>query len=152
MIGVPASGPTTIIEAKGVTELVQVGNDYFMNPVSGGTGPEVMLYGSPVVAGQFPGWAPIGAEQTAGGYELAMELASTNQFIIWTLDSNGNYVTNTAAMSGTSTALETYETSFHQDLNGDGIIGVPAPTSPIASVSSAAPATPTVAGGDLSTS
>ena len=28
-------------------------------------------------------------------------------------------------VSGTSTALEALETSFHQDLNGDGVIGVP---------------------------
>ena len=28
-------------------------------------------------------------------------------------------------MSGTSAALESLETSFHQDLNGDGVIGVP---------------------------
>ena len=112
MIGVPASGPTTIIEAKGMPELVQVGNDYFMNPVSGGTGPEVMLNGSPVVVGQFPGRAPVGAEQTAGGYELAMKSASTNQFIIWTLDTSGHYVTNTAAMSGTSTALESMKRVF----------------------------------------
>ena len=26
-----------------------------------------------------------------------------------------------------STALESLETSFHQDLNGDGVIGIPAP-------------------------
>ena len=30
------------------------------------------------------------------------------------------------AVSGTSAALESLETSFHQDLNGDGVIGVPA--------------------------
>jgi hypothetical protein len=32
--------------------------------------------------------------------------------------------------SGTTTALENLETSFHQDLNGDGVIGVPAATAP----------------------
>src|SRR5436305_2114796 len=32
--------------------------------------------------------------------------------------------------SGTSTALESLETSFHQDLNGDGVIGIPAATGP----------------------
>ena len=32
-------------------------------------------------------------------------------------------------VSGTSTALESLETSFHQDLNGDGTIGIPTATS-----------------------
>jgi hypothetical protein len=33
-------------------------------------------------------------------------------------------------LSGTSTTLESYETNFHQDLNGDGMIGIPSGTSP----------------------
>ena len=33
-------------------------------------------------------------------------------------------------MSGTSTALQSFETSFQQDLNGDGTIGPPAPPPP----------------------
>ncbi len=32
-------------------------------------------------------------------------------------------------MPGSSTALESLETIFHQDLNGDGVIGIPSPTS-----------------------
>src|SRR5262249_25612717 len=73
-------------------------------------------------------WAPVGAEKLSSGYELAMKSGS-GQFIIWTLDNNGNYVTNAAPVSGTSTTLESYETSFQQDLNGDGVIGVPAASS-----------------------
>ena len=41
------------------------------------------------------------------------------------LDSNGNYITNNGVLSGTSPTLQSLETSFHQDLNGDGVIGVP---------------------------
>ncbi|MFX8429756.1 hypothetical protein ABTL63_19635, partial [Acinetobacter baumannii] len=52
--------------------------------------------------------------------------STSGQFIIWTLDANGNYVTNAAPVSGTSATLESYETSFQQDLNGDGTIGIPA--------------------------
>jgi membrane protease subunit (stomatin/prohibitin family) len=33
-------------------------------------------------------------------------------------------------MSGTSLALESLETVFNQDLNGDGVIGIPAPSRP----------------------
>jgi serralysin len=43
--------------------------------------------------------------------------------------------------SGTSLALETIETSFHQDLNGDGVIGIPAPQAPSGPASQAAPVT-----------
>ena len=32
-------------------------------------------------------------------------------------------------------ALETLETSFHQDLNGDGVIGVPAAAAPVIAAS-----------------
>jgi serralysin len=46
-------------------------------------------------------------------------------------------------VSGSSTALQSIETTFHQDLNGDGITGIPpAATSPVATNQAAAtPAT-----------
>ena len=45
---------------------------------------------------------------------------------MWNTDSNGNYLSNIVAVGpGTSTALETIETTFNQDLNGDGTIGIP---------------------------
>ena len=41
-------------------------------------------------------------------------------------DSNGNFVSSdpNGAVVGNSTTLESFETTFHQDLNGDGIIGI----------------------------
>src|SRR5258706_9760425 len=45
---------------------------------------------------------------------------------VWNTDSSGNCVSDTIGIvSGASTALESLEPSFHQDLNGDGVIGVP---------------------------
>ncbi|MBR0826204.1 M10 family metallopeptidase C-terminal domain-containing protein [Bradyrhizobium manausense] len=126
-IGIPAIAGT-VIEAAGATKLVQVANNYFVNPASGGSGPEVFLNGSPLAAGQFAGWGPVAAEKTSAGYQLAMYAGGSNQFIVWSLDNNGNYLSNTAVMSGTSAALQGYETSFQQDLNGDGTIGIPAST------------------------
>src|SRR5258708_7775867 len=41
----------------------------------------------------------------------------------WTTDSGGNHLTDSAPMSITSLALESLETIFNQDLNGDGVIG-----------------------------
>ena len=40
---------------------------------------------------------------------------------------DGNYTSNIiGSASGTNSTLESIETSFHQDLNGDGVIGIPA--------------------------
>ena len=44
---------------------------------------------------------------------------------MWTTDNSGNYVSSAFDVaSGTSAALESFETSFQQDLNGDGYIGL----------------------------
>jgi hypothetical protein len=116
--------PTTVIESFGSTSLVQVGGNYFVDPVAGGIGPELKIFGAPVVVGQSGGWNPIGAEQTATGYEVAWKLTGTNEFSVWATDSNGNYTSNLIGVAlGTDSAVELIETSFHQDLNGDGTIG-----------------------------
>jgi 20S proteasome alpha/beta subunit len=117
---------TNTIEAAGVTSLVQVSNNYFLNPVSGGTGPTLQFGGAAVVAGGLGGWAPIAAEANGGGYEVAMKMQGQDLYTVWYTDSSGNYVGNAnGAVPGSNTALEAMETSFHQDLNGDGIIGIP---------------------------
>jgi len=47
------------------------------------------------------------------------------QYIVWNTDSNGNYSNHVlAGVSGASAALQSIETSFHQDLNGDGVTGI----------------------------
>src|SRR5258707_4338550 len=43
--------------------------------------------GADVVVGQFNPYTPIAAEQTAGGYEVALKNSGTNQFSIWNTDS-----------------------------------------------------------------
>ncbi|SFI49069.1 NF038122 family metalloprotease [Bradyrhizobium sp. Gha] len=121
-IGIPA----TTIESYGSTSLVQVSNNYFFNPIGGGTGPEFSYGGSPVAQGQFGAWSPVGAEVISGGYEVAWK--SGSQFTIWYTDSGGNYTSNVGSLAANSASLEAFETSFHQDLNGDGTIGTPAET------------------------
>ena len=69
---------------------------------------------------------PIGAAQTASGYDVAWEIPGANEYTVWSTDSNGNYLSDLIpTVSGNSTALEALETTFHQDLNGDGTIGIP---------------------------
>jgi serralysin len=118
--------PTAVIESSGSVSLTEVGNNYYF--YSGGVGPELKYLGAPVVAGQFAGVTPIGAEATSTGYEVAWHVTGTNQYGVWYTDSSGNYLSNIGLVSGTSTTLESLETSFHQDLNGDGTIGVVAQT------------------------
>ena len=89
-----------MIESFGSTSLVQVGSNYFFDPVAGGTGPELKYNGSPVVAGQFDPCVPVGAEQTASGYEVALKNAGTDQFSIWNTDSNGNFISPTPFTQG----------------------------------------------------
>ena len=121
---------STVIEASGSTKLVEVGNNYFLDGIGSGTSPELERGGAPVVTGQFGAWVPIGAEQTASGYDVAWRIPGTDQYTVWNTDSNGNYISNIiGVVSGSSAALESLETTFHQDLNGDGTIGVPAATS-----------------------
>ena len=44
---------------------------------------------------------------------------------VWNTDNSGNYVSSAFDVaSGTSAVLESFETSFQQDLNGDGSIGL----------------------------
>jgi 20S proteasome alpha/beta subunit len=126
VIGFPSA---TVIESFGSTGLVQVGSNYFLDSISTGSGPELKYNGSPVVTSEFTAagggtWTLIGAEQTASGYEVAWKVAGVDQYTVWNVDSNGNYITNSILpASGTSLAIESVETSFHQDLNGDGAIG-----------------------------
>src|SRR3984893_9773427 len=120
LIGVPS-----VIEA-GATSLVQVGSNFFFYPVGGSSGPELSYNGTPFVAGQFGGWTPIGVEQTASGYEVAWKVTGADEYTVWNTDSSGNYVSNAiGGVSGSSVALELFEPGFQQDLNGDGVIGVP---------------------------
>jgi hypothetical protein len=85
-----------------------------------------------VTVGEF-GWTTIGAEKTSTGYEVALKYAATGQYTVWNTDSNGNvtYDPLGGPASGSSTALENYETSFLQDLNGDGVIGIPSAQSSV---------------------
>lgn len=118
--------PGRVIEALGVTSLAQVGDNYFLNPAAGGTGPVLMFGTSPLSAASLGGWAVIGAEQISGGYEVALHSLSSDQYTVWITDSGGNVVGNGTGgvVSGGSSVLQTLEPSFHQDLNGDGTVGI----------------------------
>ncbi len=126
-----------VIQTDGSTALTEVANNFYL--YDNGTGPELKDGGVPVTAGEFAGWTMIGAVQVAGGgYDVAWKNASTGQYSAWSIDSNGNYLSNLIThVAGNSAALEALETTFNQDLNGDGVIGLYAAPSATVRISSA---------------
>jgi 20S proteasome alpha/beta subunit len=141
---------TSVIEALGVTSLVQMGNQYYLNPVAGGTGPALQWSGAPFYTGELGGWTPIGAEKTATGYEVAWKMAGLDQYTVWNADNNGNYVSSiVGVVSGSNPAFKALELSFQQDLNGDHTFGVVGGTQPagVSGLSAVASTLPAVAPG-----
>ena len=119
-------GPAAqVIQVDGSTSLTAVVNHFYLYD-STGTGPTIKYGGIDVVAGQFGAWTPIGAVQTANGYDVAWKVTGADQYTVWSTDTNGNYITNLTGspVPGTDASLEALETTFHQDLNGDGVIGL----------------------------
>ena len=119
-------GTGTVIESVGSASLMQIGNNYYLYD-SSGTGPSLKVNGAALTVGQF-GWTPLGVEKTATGYQVASKAMGADQYSIWTTDINGNILSRTAPLSGASPTIKAAETTFHQDLNGDGIINGAAPT------------------------
>ena len=117
-------GPTTTtIENFGATRLDELGNQFFLHDI-GGAGPSLKYLGAAYVDGTFGAWAPIAAEQTAGGYQLAWRFGTGDQYVVWNLDGAGNYLGNaTGYVGGADMSLQVLETAFQQDLNGNGHIG-----------------------------
>jgi hypothetical protein len=126
--------PSVVLQTDGSTALTEVGNNFFLDNAGSGTGPELKYGGAAVTSGEFGAWTPIGAVQVAGGgYDVAWHNTSTDQYLVWGTDSSGNYQSNPLpAVSGNSPALESFETTFNQDLNSDGTIGIPAGSGSVA--------------------
>ncbi len=62
---------------------------------------------------------------SGGGYDVAWDIPGANTYSVWTTNSSGSYLSNVVPqVTGTSIALETIETTFQQDLNGDGVVGL----------------------------
>jgi Tryptophan-rich Synechocystis species C-terminal domain len=117
-------GPvTTNIESAGVTRLVQRADSYFMYQGGGTSGPQLKISGAYAAAGQFGAWTPKGAEVVQGNYQLVFKNGNADQYVMWTTDSDGNYLSASAVMTGASAALKALEISFGQDFNSNGVVG-----------------------------
>ena len=61
---------------------------------SSGPDPTLKYNGANVTTGEFGAWTPIGAIQTAGGFDVAWKNTGTGQYTVWSTDRNGNYKAN----------------------------------------------------------
>src|SRR5262249_59005509 len=78
--------------------------------------------GSPVNVPPFPTRRSSDLERISGGYEVALHIPSSDQYIVWGADSSGNVVSNLTGgiVSGTRERLGTRLKCIHQALNDDG--------------------------------
>ncbi|MBR1130088.1 M10 family metallopeptidase C-terminal domain-containing protein [Bradyrhizobium iriomotense] len=128
VVSVPVVNGVTI-EAFGSTSAVLSSDNYYLNNISSGTGPTLKYSGAAVVASSYGTWSVIGAEQvTGGGYDVAWKNSANAHYMVWSTDSTGNFVATLGSgpdMLGTDVSLKALEPTLHQDLNGDGRIGLP---------------------------
>ncbi|MBR0934952.1 Ig-like domain-containing protein [Bradyrhizobium jicamae] len=111
----------TLIDTVGSASLIEMGNNFYVGNETLGFSAMLRFAGVAQVVDPTGRVTPLGAEKTASGYEVVWSLGG-GQYSIWTTDNNGNE-TSYVHVSGTSSTLEALETSFQQDLNGDGVIG-----------------------------
>ena len=125
VLAVAVNPSASVIESIGSTSLVNVGNHFYLDNISTGSGPSLKYGGADVVAGQFGGgWAPIGAEQTATGYEVAWKNAA-GQYSLGIPTAAATSFRRRSRCRARAAQSKMPKRSFHQDLNGDGAIGVP---------------------------
>jgi serralysin len=125
---------TTDLESASVTRLARVADSYFLYNGGATNGPQIRINGSYFVVGQSGNWAPIGAEQIAGNYQIVFRNGAADQYVVWFTDSNGNYQASTSLVTGASYYIQGLEARFGQNLNGDGTTGAVTTTIESASV------------------
>ncbi len=116
-----------LIESFGSTKLDQIGNHFYLDRLAGAGGSGPLFQLGSVFDTSYQGFVPVGAElQSDGNYLVALKVPDDDKYIVWKADSTGNYfATVLDPVSGNDASLQSLETSFHQDLNGDGAIGTP---------------------------
>jgi len=84
--------PINEVDQTGMTDVAIIGNNYFLYAHNTATGPELTFAGTAVPVGLGFG-SVVGAEATAGGYEVVLYLGSnTDLYQAWNVDSSGKWV------------------------------------------------------------
>jgi hypothetical protein len=117
----------SMIESSGTTVLRQVGDTYQLGGVSGFGGTLLKYFGAVVTEGQLGDWTVVGAERGSTSNEAYVTLHNdvTGEYKIWLTDTQSNVKYDYGAMSGSDIMLRTVEESMLQDVNNDGIVGLP---------------------------
>ena len=107
--------------------LLTDGTNYLLQP-NGGTTVKLSYNGAPVTVGQFGGWTPVAAAQTATGYEVAFEAGGLRS--IYDVEhSTAAAITSRAPSTRRWDRAPSWNRTSQlstDDLNGDGTIGIPA--------------------------
>lgn len=113
---------TTTIEVSGAYSLVKAADEFEIT--NGGVVQAILKVGAnPIVSGQFGGFSPVAVMSGGGAYEVMFR--SGTSFQVFDFDGGGTYTgPGSDLVSGGSFALESLETSFNQDINGDGTVGL----------------------------
>ncbi|SEP23731.1 Leishmanolysin [Rhodospirillales bacterium URHD0017] len=111
---------SSTVEASGSTTTLSVAGAYVLAATGTSRGPVLRSGGSAVLTGQFgAGWTIRGAEFNGSIYEVLWQNGGTPQWVVWNVDSNGNFLSQSAALNSTQVAA--YEPGFSQDINGGGV-------------------------------
>jgi hypothetical protein len=70
--------------------------------------------------GEFDTWTPLGVEKTGNGYLAVWKHGAADEYTVWTIDGGGNWVSQSAPVSGSSAEIQSLEPGFNQNLNGVG--------------------------------
>jgi hypothetical protein len=122
--GVGGVAIRTVIETAGSTTLASIANTFVLSPTGSALGLQLKASGAAVTVGQFGNWTPLGAEKMAdGSYQMAWKNGGLDQYLSWSVDSGGNFISQTPVVPGSSWYTQNFETVMHQDLNGDTVLG-----------------------------
>ena len=124
----PNLSPPTVIQTNGTTSLVQIGGRFFFTiPPAEPVLRTDLCRRCLFTAGAYGSWTRDWRDPGHGWLRRGVgRFAGAGQYTVWSIDSNGNYLSSIIApVAGSSTALQSIESVFHQDLNGDGTIGSP---------------------------
>src|SRR5262249_32643074 len=99
-----------------------VANRFFLYDHTSGVGPSLKLGGMDVVASQFGAWSPFGAVQT-DRKSVVEGKSGDGEGGGGITDKNGKFLSQTGLLSGNDYTLESLESTFQQDLNGDNTSG-----------------------------
>ena len=127
----------------GSTGLVEVGNNYFLNN-SSGSGPSLKYLGRTMWRVSLVCGRRLARNRRPAGMRWPGRSRAPISTECGTPTATATKSHKLDILSGHNVALESLETSFHQDLNGDGVIGVPGSFASAAALNSGSNNPPTI--------